>query len=73
MISKSGYVKEASLRVQSEPLQAEESAESRTNAQLEELGHEIEYPRCFDIMTLSSEFDRLGYFCECCSFLLYLT
>jgi hypothetical protein len=33
--------------------------------------HEIECPRCHDIMTLQSEFDRLGYACEECDFLLY--
>jgi hypothetical protein len=31
--------------------------------------HEIECPRCHDIMTL--QFDRLGYVCEECDFLLY--
>jgi hypothetical protein len=25
---------------------------------------EIECPRCLDIMTLKSEFDMLGYYCE---------
>ena len=34
---------------------------------------EIECPRCHDVMTLHSEFDRLGYFCEECSFSLYLS
>jgi hypothetical protein len=29
---------------------------------------EIECPRCHDVMTLCSEFDRLGYFCEECGF-----
>ena len=33
--------------------------------------HEIECPRCHDMMTLQSEFDRLGYVCEGCDFLLY--
>ena len=33
--------------------------------------HEIECPRCHDIMTLQSEFGRLGYACEECDFLLY--
>jgi hypothetical protein len=33
--------------------------------------HEIECPRCHDIMTLQSEFDRLGYACQECDFLLY--
>ena len=34
---------------------------------------EIECPRCYDVMTLHSEFDRLGYVCEECSFSLYLS
>jgi hypothetical protein len=34
---------------------------------------EIECPRCHDIMTLCSEFDRMGYYCEECSFSLHLT
>ena len=34
---------------------------------------EIECPRCHDFMTLHSEFDRLGYVCEGCSFSLYLS
>ena len=39
---------------------------------------EIECPRCHDVMTLCSEFDRLGYFCEVnysrrCSFSLHLS
>jgi DNA-directed RNA polymerase subunit RPC12/RpoP len=33
----------------------------------------IECPRCHDVMTLHSEFDRLGYVCEECSFSLYLS
>jgi hypothetical protein len=28
---------------------------------------EIECPRCYDIMALSSDFDRLYYFCEECN------
>jgi hypothetical protein len=52
------------------------SQPSDTIAQVKEennLGveHEIECPRCHDIMTLRSEFDRLGYACEECDFLLY--
>jgi hypothetical protein len=34
---------------------------------------EIECPRCHDVMTLHSEFDRLGYLCEECDFLLRLS
>jgi uncharacterized protein (DUF983 family) len=33
---------------------------------------EIECPRCHDVMTLYSEFDRLSYFCEECSFSLHM-
>jgi hypothetical protein len=34
---------------------------------------EIECPRCHDVMTLHSEFDRLGYLCEECDFSLHLS
>jgi hypothetical protein len=36
-----------------------------------ELEFEIEYPRCYDNMTLCSDFDGLYYFCEDCGFLLH--
>jgi hypothetical protein len=36
------------------------------------LEQEIECPRCHDVMTLHSEFDRLGYLCEECDFSLHL-
>ncbi|MFZ0511379.1 MAG: hypothetical protein WAM14_07225 [Candidatus Nitrosopolaris sp.] len=34
---------------------------------------EIECPRCHDIMTLHSEFDRLGYLYDECNFSLHLS
>jgi hypothetical protein len=34
---------------------------------------EIECPRCHDVMTLHSDFDRLGYLCEECDFSLHLS
>ena len=34
---------------------------------------EIECPRCHDVMTLHSEFDRQGYLCEECDFSLHLS
>ena len=34
--------------------------------------YEIECPRCHDVMTLQSEFDKLIYFCEECNFALSL-
>ena len=33
---------------------------------------EIECPRCYDIMTLSSEFDRLLYVCQECDLSLVM-
>jgi hypothetical protein len=36
-----------------------------------ELEFEIECPRCYDSMTLCSDFDGLYYFCEQCGFLLH--
>jgi hypothetical protein len=33
---------------------------------------EIECPRCSDIMTLSSDFDKLGYICQECELLLIM-
>jgi len=36
-----------------------------------ELEFEIECPRCYDNMTLCSDFDGLYYFCEQCGFLLH--
>ena len=46
----------------------EEIREEENNQMNRNIEQEIECPRCYDIMTLSSEFDRLGYFCEVCSF-----
>ena len=34
---------------------------------------EIECPSCHDVMTLHSEFDKLGYLCEECDFSLHLS
>jgi hypothetical protein len=33
---------------------------------------EIECPRCSDIMTLFSDFDKLGYICQECKLLLVM-
>jgi hypothetical protein len=37
-----------------------------------DLEHEIECPRCHDIMTLSSDFDKLLYVCQQCDLLLMM-
>jgi uncharacterized protein (DUF983 family) len=36
-----------------------------------DIEHEIECPRCYNTMTLLSDFDTLYYSCEECGFLLY--
>jgi hypothetical protein len=37
-----------------------------------DLEQEIECPRCNDVMTLSSNFDSIGYVCQECDFLLVM-
>jgi hypothetical protein len=39
---------------------------------LKNMEQEIECPRCYDILTLSSDFDRLGYICQECDLLLVM-
>jgi hypothetical protein len=51
----------------------EEYAIQVTEEEYLSIEQEIECPRCHDVMTLHSEFDRLGYFCEECSFSLHLS
>jgi hypothetical protein len=36
-----------------------------------EIESEIECPRCYDLMTLCSDFDSLYYVCYKCDFVLY--
>lgn len=59
------------------------SSEVDLNIQIEDKNHdddqtlknmeqEIECPRCYDIMTLSSNFDKLGYTCQECDLLLIM-
>jgi hypothetical protein len=43
--------------------------EGQTSKEIEQ---EIECPRCHDVMALSSDFDKLLYFCEECSFSLVM-
>jgi transcription elongation factor Elf1 len=43
--------------------------EHRTAKDLEQ---EIECPRCYDVMVLSSDFDRLLYFCQECGLSLVM-
>jgi hypothetical protein len=50
-------------------LQKEEESEDQITKNIEQ---EIECPRCSDIMTLSSDFDKLGYICQECDLLLVM-
>jgi predicted RNA-binding Zn-ribbon protein involved in translation (DUF1610 family) len=38
---------------------------------LTDMEREIECPRCYDTMTLRSDFDSLYYSCDECGFILY--
>jgi hypothetical protein len=53
-----------------------ENAGDKPSEQIEKVDasieQETECPRCHDVMTLHSEFDRLGYLCEECDFSLHL-
>jgi cytochrome c-type biogenesis protein CcmH/NrfF len=50
-------------------LQKEEENEDQIMKNIEQ---EIECPRCFDTMTLSSDFDKLEYICQECDLLLVM-
>jgi hypothetical protein len=49
-------------------LQDEEKSDDR----LKNIEQEIECPRCNDIMTLTSDFDKIGYVCQECDLLLIM-
>jgi hypothetical protein len=44
----------------------EEEEQDENNEVMKSMEQEIECPRCSDIMILSSDFDRLLYFCQEC-------
>jgi ribosomal protein S27AE len=53
-------------------LQIEEQKYSQEQEKiLTDMEREIECPRCYDIMTLRSDFDSLFYSCDKCGFILY--
>ena len=52
-------------------LQKEEENQNEDQL-LKNVEQEIECPRCSDIMTLSSDFDKLGYICQECDLLLVM-
>jgi cytochrome c-type biogenesis protein CcmH/NrfF len=51
-------------------LQNEEDEKKQTP--IKDIDREIECPRCYDMMILSSDFDKLGYFCHDCNLSLFI-
>jgi hypothetical protein len=52
-------------------LQKEEENENEDQI-TKNMEQEIECPRWYDVVTLSSDFDRLGYFCQECGLSLVM-
>jgi hypothetical protein len=50
-------------------LNSQDIEEDQTTKDIEQ---EIECPRCYDVMALSSEFDKLLYFCQECGLSLVM-
>jgi hypothetical protein len=46
--------------------------DERNDDKVKDMEQEMQCPRCADMMTLSSEFDRLGYVCQDCDLLLVI-
>ena len=46
--------------------------EEKSDQMLKNIEQEIECPRCNDTMMLTSDFDKLGYFCQECDLLLVM-
>jgi hypothetical protein len=62
-----------SIKLQSPEVEVELDSQAPEEEQTtKDIEQEIECPRCHDVMTLSSEFDKLLYFCQECSFSLVM-
>jgi hypothetical protein len=61
-----------SIELQTPDVELHLQDEEKSNEMLKSIEQEIECPRCSDIMTLSSDFDKLGYICQECDLLLVL-
>ena len=61
---------ETSVKTENSP-QIEEQQRQQKQEIVTDIEHEIECPRCYDTMTLRSDFYSLYYFCEECAFILY--
>jgi hypothetical protein len=61
------------IELLSPEVEFELQGEHRNEGQLmKNIKQEIECPRCHDIMTLSSDFDKLLYVCQECDLLLMM-
>jgi hypothetical protein len=58
------------LQAPAENLRLQE--DEKNDDKVKDMEHEIECPRCADMMILSSQFDRLGYVCQECDLLLVM-
>jgi hypothetical protein len=71
--TKMSFVNRMSTKLESPEVEVELDSqaleEEQTNKEIEQ---EIDCPRCHDVMALSSDFDRLLYFCQECSFSLVM-
>jgi DNA-directed RNA polymerase subunit RPC12/RpoP len=62
-----------STKLQSPEVNGDLQKEKENKDQItKNIDQEIECPRCSDIMTLSSDFDRLGYICQECDLILVM-
>jgi hypothetical protein len=62
-----------SIELLSTEVDLESQEEHRNEGQLmKNIEQEIECPRCYDVMTLSSDFDKLLYVCQECDLLLIM-
>jgi hypothetical protein len=61
-----------SIELQAPAVDLHLQEDEKNDDKVKEMEQEIECPRCSDMMTLSSEFDRLGYVCQECDLLLIM-
>jgi hypothetical protein len=62
-----------STKLQSPKVEVELDSQALEEEQTtKEIEQEIECPRCYDVMALSSEFDKLIYFCQECGLSLVM-
>jgi hypothetical protein len=49
-----------------------QNEEAKEQTPMKDIDAEIECPRCYDIMILSSDFDKLCYLCHECNLSLFM-